>query len=234
MATRAPLAILAAGLVTFGVVFTLLEFSPSAAQAPPAEPSPSPTPTLVAAGDSLAPRLAPGDVALGVPTGGSEALLRGVQPGDRLDILASLTSPPVTTVLVRGATVVEPATPNTPLLLEVAAPDGIVLAHAVMSGTRLGFVLWPAGAVPPPVDAATARDALSVTVTVTPTPTSAAPPVRPTPGPGSGFLYQVQPNDTWDTIASTFDIPVAELRQWNESPSDQPTPGSLVFIPRSS
>ena len=72
----------------------------------------------------------------------------------------------------------------------------------------------------------------------TPTPVVvvvAAPPAATAlPGPGSGFLYQVQPNDSWDTIAATFGVPVAELRQWNESPGDEPVPGSLVFIPRGS
>jgi hypothetical protein len=192
-------------------------------------------------------------VALGVPIGGSEALLRDVQPGDRLDIVASLNPPgdshPLTTVLVHGATVVKPMSPPEPLLVEVDARDALMLAHVVMGGTHLGYILWPASAPPGSatlvaVDANTVQRALGLRaptpviptpVVVPPTPTS-APVAQPTavPGPGSGFLYQVQANDTWDSIADTFGLPVAELRQWNESTGDEPAPGSLVFIPRGS
>src|SRR5689334_1860533 len=107
------LAIGSATLVTFFVVFTLLEYSPSAAE-PGLSASPPPPAATAApvapAPDSLAPKIDPAQVAVGVPISGSEALLRNVQPGDRLDILASLVSQrdaqPLTAVLVRGATVV--------------------------------------------------------------------------------------------------------------------------------
>jgi len=249
---RGPLVVFALGVLTFGLVFTLLEFSPSAA-APGQVPAPTPelataTPLPAVAADSIAPRLSASDVAVGVPVGGSEALLRDVQPGDRLDIVAILPSPtdahPLTTVLVRGATVVKPLTLPDPLLVEVPSSDALLLAHVVLGGTRLGYILWPANTRPvtPPlsIDANTLGLSTPTPVVVPPTPTAIVaatlPPPTPTavPGPGSGFLYQVQSNDTWDTIASTFGLPVAELRQWNESPGDEPTPGSLVFIPRGS
>jgi hypothetical protein len=254
MRMRPALLICVLGVLTFGLVFASLEFSPSSAEAPapePTLPADTPTPTVIAAADSVAPKIAPGDDALGVPIGGSEALLRDVQPGDRLDIVVSLApardAPPVTTVLVRGATVLKPQTPTDPMLIETDAPDAVMLAHVVMSGTRLGYILWPSAGTPPPLDPATSRDALNfgspTPVPATPTPLAAptASPVpatnQPTliPGPGSGFLYQVQSNDTWDTIASTFGISVSTLRQWNEaSGKAEPNPGSLVFIPRSS
>jgi LysM repeat protein len=48
-----------------------------------------------------------------------------------------------------------------------------------------------------------------------------------------GFLYQVQPGDTWDSIGSTFHLPPAMLAQLNElSPTVPPAAGSLVFVPR--
>jgi LysM domain-containing protein len=246
--------VFAVGLLTFGIVFTLLTFSPSAAapdqQVPQPESSP-PTPVVAVATDSLAPRIAPDNLAIGVPIAGFEALLRNVQPGDRLDILASLGAPqtgvPVTSVLVRGATVVRSAEASDPLLVQVSASDAIMLAHVVMRGTRIGYVLWPASgslpaATPAPVDEQTARDLLGISqptsVPATPMPSAAVPtPPQPTPTPrgGSGFLYQVQPNDTWSSIAATFAIPVDQLRQWNESSGEgDPTPGSLVFIPRAS
>jgi spore germination protein YaaH len=79
------------------------------------------------------------------------------------------------------------------------------------------------------------RNALGLSAT-TPTPVTAqsAPQATPTPvGPASGFLYQVQPSDSWDSIAATFGVTARELRQWNEAGGDgDPVPGSLVFIPR--
>jgi hypothetical protein len=243
---RAAVTVVAVGLLSFVVVFTLLEFSPSRAESgqPRAPEPPIPTPISVAT-DSLAPSIDSGDLAIGVPIAGSEALLRNVQPRDRLDIVASFTAPqtgqPVTAILVRGATVLSPPGPTDPLLVEVNASDAVMLAHVVLRGTRLGYILWPAGGslgavTPPPIGESIARDALGLSrpTSVAVTPTAVAPPApsaTPQPRPGSGFLYQVQPNDTWQRIADIFGMPVGELRQWNES-SDEPVPGTLVFIPR--
>src|SRR5260370_14306964 len=91
---RAVLVIACAGLLTFGVVFTLLQVTRS--EAAPGQPVVVSTPTLapgVLAKDSLAVKMAAGRIAIGVPITGSERLLRDVQPGDRLDVLASLPSP---------------------------------------------------------------------------------------------------------------------------------------------
>jgi len=123
--------VVGAGLLTFAVVFMLLAFSRSVA-APSQNvvaPTREPTPVVTLAADSLAPRLAANQVALGVPTSGSEALLRDVQTGDRLDVLASLPSPvdaqPLTVVVVRGATVLRAPTAGDPLLLSVSGSDAI-------------------------------------------------------------------------------------------------------------
>jgi len=257
------LAVLALGLLTFGGVFSFLAFSPSSAEPGQAVPTETATaPTLSVAADSLEPRISADSLALGLPIAGSEALLRNVQPGDRLDIVASFAAPgdgqPLTTVLVRGATVLQAASQNDPLLVEMAAPDAVMVAHVVLRGTHLGYILWPANgslpaATPRPIDERTARDALGLSQptlvpTVVPTATSVPPSLAATPqpptattsGPGglarpaSGFLYQVQPNDTWDSIAAIFGVPVDNLRQVNESATDEPAPGTLVFIPRSS
>jgi hypothetical protein len=251
--SHTALVIVALGVLTFGIVFSLLEFSPSRAEPDQPVPAEPPTPTAVAiASDSLAPSVAAGNLAIGVPIAGSEALLRNVQPGDRLDIVASLTPPrtgtPFTTVLIRGATVVRTPLSNDPLLVQVAAPDAVMLAHVILRGTHLGYILWPASgslpaATPPAVDDRTARAALGLAQPTTPPlpPSVPAPTLAPAPvptfsgGPESGFLYQVQPNDTWDSIAGIFGVPVAELRQWNEALNDtEPVPGRLVFIPRAS
>jgi hypothetical protein len=246
---RAALVIVSAGLLTFGLVFTLLQVTRSAAA--PSQVVPEPAPTLtqqVGATDSLRLRLEAGQTAIGVPIAGSEALLRDVQPGDRLDVVASLPSPedgrPLTGVLVRGATVLRQATSNEPLLLEVSPRDAMALAHLVLSGTRLGFTVWPSnGSVPTeprPLDERTARAVLGLSppsATVVPTSVPPTPETIPTATPlpvrGAGFLYQAQPDDTWDTVAATFGISAALLRQWNEAPSDAGlSAGTLLFIPR--
>ena len=254
---RAALVIGSAGLVTFGLVFTLLQVTRSEA-APGqlvSEPAPLVTPSTRAL-DSFAPKLAAGAVAVGVPIAGSELLLRDVQPGDRLDVLASLPSPgdgrPVTAVVVSGATVLQPGSPSDPLLLQVPAQDAMALAHLVLGGTRLGYIVWSAnGGSPseaPPLDEQTARSLLGLAPTavqVQPTaiqiqPIATLAPAA-TPGPPAagiprfgGFLYQAQPGDTWASIASTFGLSLTELKRWNETLSDAiPAPGSLVLIPRS-
>jgi hypothetical protein len=245
---RAALAIVSAGLLTFGLVFTLLQVTRSAA-APSqvvAEPA-APLTQLVKTSDSLASRLVAGQTAIGVPITGSESLLRDVQPGDRLDVVASLPSPedgrPLTGVVVRGATVLRPATSSDPLLLEVSPHDAIALAHLVLSGTRLGYTVWPstggAPTEPRPLDERTARVALGLSPSATVVPalvppaTEMIPTVTPLPVGGAGFLYQAQPGDTWDSVAATFSTSAARLRQWNEAPPDAGLgPGTLLFIPR--
>jgi hypothetical protein len=252
----AALTVLLTGLLTFGIVFTLLEFSRS--QAAPADTSPSQTNPAsralpVVAGDSLVRSIRPDNLAVGVPVPQSEALLlRDVQPGDRLDILASLSSPrdaqPVTAVVVRGATVLRPGTSIDPLLLQVTASDAIALVHLVSSGVHLGYVVWPAdgsshlGQVPL-LDEPTVRrllglespaeSAVTSTPTATPNPTPDPNPTQ-AEGSGSGFLYQVQTGDTWESVAALFGIPVQRLRDWNEA-SNEPDPVAdrLVFTPRS-
>src|SRR6266571_2024113 len=261
---RAGLVIVCAGVLTFGVVFTLLQVTRS--EAAPGQLVQVPTPTLVPRGlakDSLAPRVVAGTIAIGVPITGSEVLLRDVQAGDRLDVLASLPAPgdgrPITAVVVRGATVLVPASASDPLLLEMSVPDGMAVAHLVLGGTHLGYIVWSAnGASPPesqPLDERTARALLGlappasqVEPQASPSPTAVAlvqviptPAPTATPAPSSsaqprfgGFLYQTQPGDTWESIASTFGLSVTELRHWNETSGDQDlAPRTLLFIPRS-
>jgi hypothetical protein len=242
--------IASAGLLTFGVVFTLLQVTRSAAAPSQAVAEPSPTHTqLVKATDSVATQLPGGQLAVGVPISGSEPLLRDVQPGDRLDIVASVPSPddgrPLTGVVVRGATVLRQGTSSDPLLLEVSADDATALAHLVLGGTRLGYTVWPSnGGIPiepRPLDERAARAALGLsalaTVVPTPAPTRVIPPAPAAatalPIRGAGFLYQAQPGDTWDSVAATFSISAALLRQWNEAPPEAGLgPGTLLFIPR--
>lgn len=259
------LAVVVLGLLTFGAVFSFLAFSPSSAEPGQTLPMQRPTPLARAvAADSLESHIAADNLAVGVPIAGSEALLRNVQPGDRLDIVASFPAPtngqPLTTVLVRGATVLQSATQTDPLLVEMAAPDAVMVVHVLLRGTHLGYILWPANssslsaATPAPIDERAARDALGLSQptpmpTVGPTATSTPagqaaglPSATSPPGglpaslvrPASGFLYQVQPNDTWDSIAAIFDLPVDDLRRVNESARDEVVPGTLVFIPRPS
>jgi len=309
---RAGLAIVCAGLLTFVVTYALLEAVWTRAAAEPANvtiaPGPSPTPAVAVAADSLGPRIAAGDVGVGLPTAGAEALLRDVRVGDRLNVLASVPlgdGRPVTAVVVSGATVLQPASGDSPLVLDVSAADGLALAHLVLSGTHLSYAVVPTGATPEasaPLDAAQARARLGLRgpqatsvptapapAVPTPAPTAApTPPSQPTatPGPSGaytvqpgdtlegiaahldvdpgalwwanrsvldagplagplepgmqlavpsvrGFLYQVQPGDSWDTIGGTFNLPGNILRALNQpSGTDPPAPGSLVFIPQ--
>jgi len=265
---RAGLVIVCAGVLTFGVVFTLLQVSRS--EAAPGQLVIAPTPTLVLrplAKDSAAGKMSAGTVAIGVPITGSDVLLRDVQTGDRLDVLASLPAPgdgrPVTAVVVRGATVLAAATASDPLLLQMSAPDAMAVAHLVLGGTRLGYIVWSANAIggspleSQPLDERTARTLLGLAPTVSqaaphaspsPVPTaSPAPQVVPTPAPTAtpapassapprfgGFLYQTQPGDSWESIASTFGLSVVELQHWHDTAGDRDlAPRTLLFIPRS-
>jgi hypothetical protein len=259
---RGALLVIVAGVLTFGIVLTLLEAAGSAAAPNDALvlEAPTPSPTLVPR-PTDAVNVAADDRAIAVPIAGSEALLRSVRPGDRLDVLASLSSPddgrPVTSVVVRGATVLRaPTDAGDPLLLQVPATDTTALAHLVLSGTRLGFTLWPTNATPPPpqpLDERTARALLGLT----PLPAPTSVPVPPTPAPiastaapqpavapqtavptpldtvTGAFLYQAQDGDTWDSVATTFKLTPGELRQWNNvAPDASLAPGVLVIVPR--
>jgi hypothetical protein len=178
---RAALIIIGLGLVTFGVVFTLLQVTRfDAAGGPVASVAFTPTPdTDISAGsaDSLAAQLSPGQAAVGVPIAGSEPLLRDLLAGDHVDVLASAPSPrdgrPMTAVVVRGALVLRPATSSDPLLLAVPSDDAIVLAHLVLGGTRLGYAVWPANGAsqpePQPMDEHTAQALLGLPVVASPT-----------------------------------------------------------------
>jgi hypothetical protein len=251
---RAALLIIGIGLLTFGVIFTLLEVTrseaapnqPAAALAVPAEN------TLAV--NSFGLRMAPGEIAVGVPTAGSEPVFRALQPGARIDVLASVPSRgdggPLTAVVVRGATVLRlPVSPD-PLLVKVDAADAIVLAHLILSGTHLDFAAWPTNAPPPPqaaMDERTARallglPALPEPTVVAPTLVPVAAPSTPTPvqtalavpnAPIGGFIYQAQAGDTWDSVATTFNLLSSDLRQWNEASAEtELVPGTLLFVPR--
>jgi hypothetical protein len=305
---RAALLVIIAGVLTFGVVFGVLQAVTRSQPAPVAAivvatrvPVPTDVQVVARATDSLARGLVAGSVAIGVPSVGSEALLQGLQSGDRLDVLVSLPSPddsrPVTAVVVRGATVARPATATDPLLLEVSTADALILAHLALGETHLSFVVWARAGSPsvqPPLDERTARAALGLPALAVSTsrPTPLATPIVPTPQPTSaptatpasdtytvqvgesfdsiasrlvidpgalwwvnradldplaplvagtrlqlpavpGFLYQVQPGDTWDSVAVTFGRSTLALRQHNDLPVEADlSPGSLMFIPR--
>ncbi|HEV7663385.1 MAG TPA: LysM domain-containing protein [Chloroflexota bacterium] len=256
---RAALVVISAGLLTFGVVFTVLQVTRSEAapgQVAAITPAAEPAVTVPRQADSVAPMVARGRAIVGVPIGGSEALLRDVQQGDRLDVLASVPSAadgrPITAVLVRGATVVRPALSSDPLLIDVSSADAIVLAHLVLGGTHLGYAVWPAGGGTPspqqPLDERTARALLGLAPspepTVPPAPAAATPAPTPVPlatavpsppalAPTSGFIYQVQPGETWDSVANSFNMSADDLRRWNEAAPDVTlTPGTILFVPR--
>ena len=89
---RAALLIIGIGLLTFGAMFTLLQVTRSEAA-----PSQSAAALALPADNALAVssfalRMAPGEIAVGLPSCGSEPVLRTLQPGARIDVLASLPS----------------------------------------------------------------------------------------------------------------------------------------------
>jgi hypothetical protein len=246
---RAALVIISAGLLTFGLVFALLQVTRSVAAPDQSVVVSPPTPEVISAGvDSLAARIGAGQTAFGVPLAGSEPLLRDLQPGDRLDVLASLPSPddgrPVSAVIVRGATVLRAATSGDPLMLQVSASDAIALAHLVLGGTRLSYSVWPTNGVGPPVAKPLDEQSARALLGLGPVPSDRTPRADPTPPPPAGvaavprlggFLYQAQPGDTWDSVAAIFSVSAAELRRVNEaSPDGGLDPWSLLFIPRKS
>src|SRR2546423_1404424 len=95
-----------AGVVTFVVVYAVLQLGIRAAPASVATATPS-----VVARDSLAASLGDGQVAVALPVGGAQTLVIGLQPGARLDVLASVpdaaSGRPLTAVVARGVTVVQ-------------------------------------------------------------------------------------------------------------------------------
>ena len=250
---RAALVIVGAGLLTFGVVFVILQAS-----------GPEAAPDLVAvavtpeglpvgpASDSLALTMAAGQIAVGVPSVGAEPLLLGLQPGDRLDVLASLPSPadsrPVTVVVVSGATVLRPASVSDPLLLEVSGPDAIMLAHLVLGGTHLAFTVWPDGGNPPrqqPLDEQTARALLGLPAlprpsqpeapSPTPLPIVAAATLTPTATPRP-TTYVVQAGESLYTVASRLDVNPGALWWANRALVDPTVPlmaGTNLRVPLS-
>lgn len=264
--------VILAGLLTFGAVYALLHaFLLDSAVASRSSSGEVNETRAVPAADSVAAALPPGLTLVGVPQTGSEPLLRDVQPGDRLDVLVSLPGAqetgPLTAVAVRGARVVRSGSPSDPLLVQVPDSDAIVLAHLLLGGRRLSYIVWSANGNAPslasapvaPVDARTVRQVLGLEPTSGPTPgpTTAAPgvaatiapvasatpaPVAATPTPStvpsargatSGFIYQVQPGDTWVSVADAFGLEPQELRRWNDAPDDAVlVPGSLLIVPR--
>jgi hypothetical protein len=254
---RAALIVICAGLLTFGIVYTLLEVSRSSAAPSDVILMPTPSPAPITRPTDAVP-VAAGARVVALATTGAESLLRGVHPGDRLDVLASLSSPndgrPITSVVVRGATVVRAPSAAEPLLVQVSPADAIVLAHMMLGGTRLGFTIWPQNASPPapqPIDERTARTLLGLEPPATAT-TIAVAVATPAPPPSTApvaaatatpvldtvvgaFIYQTQAGDTWDSIAATFKVTPTELRQWNNAATNSALePGALLVVPRKS
>jgi LysM repeat protein len=249
---RPTLVIVCAGLLTFGVVFALLQLTRSeavpaqavtvvTAALPPTQVQPVPRAT-----DSLAGLLAVGHVAVGVPSTGSEPLLQNVEPGDRLDVTAVLPSPddtrPVTAVVVSGATVLRPSTASDPLLLDVSSQDALVLAHLVLGDTRLTFVVWSKAGGPASeqtMDERTARSVLGLPTfamsTLLPTATPAlapAPAPAPTPAPPTptaapapiAATYTVQAGESMDSVAARLDVDPGALWWTNRTELDPLAP----------
>jgi len=127
--------------------------------------------------ESLAPRIAPGKVAISAPVSGAQSLLTEVQPGDRMDIIAlfpaSLGQSAASAVIVRGATVLNRPViaSGAPILFEVTPDESLVMAHMIQSGAQLSYSLWPANGPPPalPVlDVATVRARLGLAQPIIP------------------------------------------------------------------
>jgi hypothetical protein len=247
MMTRLLIAV--AGLATFVVVYAVVQIglrSPAPQSVPP-PPKPA---------ETTATRLASGHVAVALPTRGAEALVRGLEPGARLNVLASMANPdtgrPLTAVVTRGATIVQPVTTSEPMLVSVEPIDAIVLAHLVLGGTQLSYAVWPGGVAPdevPAIDERTARALLGLPAP-TPTPVPATPtavstpvpPPPPTAGPTPRPVvvspladrYVVQPAETLPSIADQLAIPVERMRAANPDvpPVGELPPGMQLVVPQ--
>src|SRR5438034_7291040 len=141
----ARLLIAAAGVLTFATVYFVLQFG--LRQVPPpiiAQPTATPR-----AEQSLAMRIGVGQVAVALPVGSAQPLVAGLQPGARLNVLASVpdaaTGRPLTAVVARAVTVLQPVTPSEPILVSVEPDDALVLAPLVLGGTGLTYTVWSGG-----------------------------------------------------------------------------------------
>jgi LysM repeat protein len=241
----APVAVIGVGMATFLIVFVMLQLGPTEQPAPLVEAPPLTVLPSARLGNSLATGIAASHVAVGVPTAGWEQLLGGVRAGDRLNVMASLPGAddgrPVTAVVVSGANVLQAATQQAPLLLGVQPDDAVLLAHLVLGGAPLAYVVWPADGSPPPVVAplderdTRARLGLTPRPQATATLAPAAPPVgqrvaeteptaapKPTAAPEPTAAsestavplpdrYVVQPGDTLQSIADDLGVDVGAL-----------------------
>ena len=101
---RSFLTVVVAGVLTFGIVYGLLTVLPK-----PQGPQNSDT-VQTRAADSYTPKIDSRRIAVALPVGGAEPLMRGLQAGDRVNVVASVADPqtgrPLTAVVTRGATLV--------------------------------------------------------------------------------------------------------------------------------
>jgi hypothetical protein len=246
------MAIAAAGLLTFVGVYVGLQV---AMRPPPIAPVTPPTLTTDRAVDSITPRIGAGLVALALPFG-TEPVLRVVLPGAHVNVLASVTEPGRTrvlsTVIARGATVVQPASQTAPVLVEVEPADAVVLAHLMLGGAPLSVAVWPGDVPPPeelPLDERSARALLGLPARPTPTPeptatliltaTPVAPTSTPVPQPTptaqpSGppaDRYVVQPGETLTSIADQLGVDLGRLRTVNPNlPDTEPLETGMQLV----
>jgi hypothetical protein len=204
-------------------------------------------------------RISAGLVALALPLSASEPLVCGLQPGARLNVLANVSEPgrnrTLSTIVARGATVVQGLTSATPLLVEVEPADAVVLAHLLLGGATLSVVEWPGGVAPPeelPLDERSARALLGLPARATPTPEptstplptatppaptpTALPAAPPTPRPNGPIAdrYVVQPGESLDDIARQLGVDPGLLRAANPTLSDTERlpPGMQLVVPQ--
>ncbi len=239
-----------AGVVTFAVVYIVLQLGLRLAPAGVGVATPAPV-----LRDSLATRLGDGQVAVALPVSGAQTLVIGLQPGARLDVLASVpesaTGRPLTALVTRGATVVQPVTSSDPMLVSVDPPDALVLAHLVLGGTPLTYTVWAGGVAPvesPPLDEGTARAMLGLPApTRTPAPTAVpAPTLAPAPTATAvptavpprlnavADRYIVQPGESLPSIAAQIGIDAERLRAANPDvpPEGELPPGMQLVVPQ--